>query len=165
MESETWKKLIHGDDVISLGFRYKYRYCDFRTHNIRPRRVVPSLTCFRSYCLFFATMSGGTYSVLHRSLCRSFGSLCCLPDFGIPNLFDVKGKIGACIYPSRGYHHVTNTTGSCGHRWWLWGWYDDRHCLRAERRQGLHRISQGGATQGGACHVFVLMQDPTSDLL
>jgi hypothetical protein len=109
-------------------------------------------------------MSGGTYAVLHSQTSPSasfFGSLCCLPDFGIPNLFNVKGKIGACISPSRGYSHVTNTTDSCGHRWRLWGWYDDRYCLRAERRQGLHRIPEGEAAQGGACDAFVVSQDLT----
>ena len=71
-----------------------------------------------------------------------------------------------CVYIRiRGYGHVINTTASCGHRWRLWGWHDDRYGLRAEWRQGLHRISEREAAQGGAFDPFVVVARSNSDLL
>ena len=45
---------------------------------------------------------------------------------------------------------MLKNTGSRSHWWWVRHWHDDCHCVRTERRQGLHRVSQGEATQGGA---------------
>src|SRR6266850_5660782 len=72
-------------------------------------------------------------------------------DFTIPNLFDVKGKIGAYAHsPRKSALNVEKKAfGSRGHRWWVRNWHDDCHRIRAERRQGLRRVSQGEAAQGG----------------
>jgi hypothetical protein len=84
-------------------------------------------------------------------LLTSSRPICDTQDFTIPKLFNVKGKIGAYVDQYRMRTHATlKTTGSRGHRWWVRHWHDDRHCVRAERRQGLHRVSQGEAAQGGA---------------
>ena len=77
--------------------------------------------------------------------------ICDSPDFTIPKLFSVKGKIGAYVDQYRMRMHATlKNTGSRGHWWWVRHWHDDCHCVRTERRQGLHRVSQGEAAQGGA---------------
>lgn len=71
-------------------------------------------------------------------------------DFTIPNLFNVKGKIGAYgnLVENRLAQKV-NKMDSCSHWRWIRHWHNDCFCVCAEWRQGLYRVSQGGAAQGG----------------
>lgn len=75
-------------------------------------------------------------------------------DLTTSSLFNIKGKVavvtgGECS-TSLFLEAFTNDTVKLIQVYrWKWYWYYDCHCLRAERRQSVHRLEEGETAQRG----------------
>jgi hypothetical protein len=70
-------------------------------------------------------------------------------DLSVENLFNVRGKIGELHAICGLDMYLIKHRCSGGHGRRLRHWYHVRLGVRPERRQGLHRIAEGEAAQGG----------------